>query len=285
MKLSRVWLLGAALAFAGCDDDGTTAPVNTLDSTIRYYNVIPDTVAVTVRPMDFVEPHTHIPGLLFRDSSGHYMQTHSGARQFSVFYGVQGTPGNDPALSQIKFLDASFGLNAAANYTAYFVGFTRSGANPRLHAFLTEDNPPTPAAGQWAARAVHVAVGQGLIDVYVYRGAVIPATPTWGGAAFEGPTGYVSFATASDYSVTVCPAGAPTTDASCRTRALAAGSAGTTTGNLQDPIPGTNIAGSVFSLAVFPPSVAGSRAPQTAPAFTGLFVKAVVDRRPARTGP
>jgi hypothetical protein len=278
-------MLGAALAFVGCDDDGTTAPVNTLDSNIRYYNVIPDTVEVTVRPLDFVEPHTHIPGLFFRDSSGHYMQTHSGARQFAVFYGVQGASGNDPVLSQIKFLDASFSLNAGANYTAYFVGFTRSGASPAIHAFITEDNPPTPAAGRWEARALHVAAGQGLVDVYVYRGAVIPATPTWQGAAFKGPTGYLSFATASDYSVTVCPSGSPTTDPACRTRALVAGTAGTTTGNLQDPIPGTNIAGSVFTFAVMPPSVVGSRAPQTAPAFTGLFVRSVVDRRPPRTGP
>lgn len=285
MKLSRLCVLGFVLTVIACDDDGVTDPGPVLDSSVRYVNAIPDTVAITVRPLDFVEPFSNIPGLVFRDTSGNYFGTHSGSRRFAAFYGVQGDPGNDPALAQIKFMDSTFTLNAGVTNTIYFVGFTRTGASPRVHAFVTEDSPPTPGTGLWAARALHVAAGQGLVDVYVYRGSVIPAAPTWQGAAFKGPTGYVTFATASDYSVTVCPSGAPTTDTRCRTRALAAGTPGTTTGNLQDPVPGTNIAASVFTFAVLPPSVAGSRAPQTAPAFTSFFVRSMVDRRPARTGP
>src|SRR5687768_6583566 len=102
MKLSRLCVLGLALTVAACDDDGVTDPGPVLDSSVRYVNAVPDTVAITVRPLDFVEPFTNIPGLVFRDSSGNYMGTHSGSRRFAAFYGVQSNSpsgtANDPTL-------------------------------------------------------------------------------------------------------------------------------------------------------------------------------------------
>jgi hypothetical protein len=143
---------------------------------------------------------------------------------------------------------------------------------------IQPDNPPTPAAGRVAVRALHLGAGVGAVDVFVGTTSTADQTPsptaTWTNLAYGESTPYVELDTAA-LRVAVT-ATTTTTPLLVANTAAPAGAAASGTGS---PITGVRIAGSVLTVVILPPSVVGSMAPQSA-AFTVPAFAFLNDRRP-----
>jgi hypothetical protein len=174
--------------------------------------------------------------------------------------------------------ETTFDFAEGSYYTIIHSGYMRSGSTPAATVTIVEDDPPTPAAGRVALRALNLAGDLGAVDVFVgttsTAGQTPGATATWANVAFGDTTGYVELDTAG---LRVAATAVGTT-----TPLLVANTAapvGDTATGTVSAIPGVRIAGSVVTVVVLPRSVAGSMAPQTA-AFQIPAFGFVYDRRP-----
>ena len=164
-------------------------------------------------------------------------------------------------MSQV-LVDTTLTLEAGAHYTITQAGFARAGLTPRATFVVLQENPPTPPPGQIAVRVFNLAAGLGSVDVYASPSATgaLPPTPLFANASFLAPTAWVNVPTSATLSFRATSAGAGSLAAPLATVAAPAGDVGTTS---LDPIPGSAIAGSVFTVYVFSRSSPGTLAPQT----------------------
>lgn len=275
LRLSALCLVVAA--GASCHPDAVTnSPVLPLGA-IHFVNAVPDTVKMDFRVVD-IPSNAGLFSVAFRGSNMFYTAIEAGTRRLRVFYDT-----TDVTIAQTVFSDTSFAIAANQNYTFVEAGFARAGSLPARAVLILTDGATDPGAGNVGLRIVHVGAGLGALDVNVTRHAsdTLPTVPLVGGLAYGGLGPYLAIpadtAAADSLRVVVTAAGlrAPR----LATLTLPIGVAGTP---MVNPIAGARVVGSVMTVLVVPPSVAGSPAPQ---GFTTPSGVVLVDRRPPNTAP
>lgn len=274
MRLSRFALLAAPLVVAAvgaCSDDDVVTATRPPLAGVRYINALPDTGTVDIRMVDQLEYSANTVsgtgGLVFREGT-EYFPTEAKARKIRVF-SFQNREAT--TVSQVIH-DTTITFEANKNYTLLLAGSARS----RTARFrVIEDTRQNVAAGNIAVRVYNA--GAGPVDAYVLPTATtaLAGTPTFARVGDMAASTFSS-RTAGAFAVRIAPAGSTTAAASV---AAAAGTAGTA---LVNPVAGAAVPGTVFSAYVFPRSVAGSAAPQTA-AFLTTGVQLFVDQLPPNT--
>lgn len=274
MRLSRFALLAAPLAVAAlgaCNDDDVVTATRPPLAGVRYINALPDTGTVDIRMIDQLEYSANTVngtgGLLFREGT-EYFSTEAKARKIRVF-AFQNR--EVTTVSQVIH-DTTITFEANKNYTLLLVGSARA-KTARFR--VIEDARQNVSAGNIAVRVYNA--GAGAVDAYVLPTATtaLTGTPTFAGVGDLAASAFNNRA-AGAFAVRVAPAGSTTAAASV---AAATGTAGTA---LVNPVAGAAVPGTVFSAYVFPRSVAGSGAPQTA-AFLTTGVQLFVDQLPPNT--
>jgi len=174
-------------------------------------------------------------------------------------------------------VDSTVTFEAGKNYTAILWGLARNpGATMKLTIF--EDVPADPAA-QVALRVIN-ATSAAIDGRYYPTGGAAPATANWAAVPAYTASAFISTAADTTYSFNIRAAGGANLFADVA--ALKGAAADLVVG--LDPLPGTRIAGSAVTLVVYPASIAGSRAPQSA-AYTVPASVNMWDRRPPRVFP
>jgi hypothetical protein len=282
--LRSLAICAAAIALLGCTPDATFVEPLPDYAHIHWVNAVPDTVQQDIRVVD-IASNAGLYDANFRGANMFYLPIEAGTRTVRAFYSdslVQN--------ASIVLQESTLSLTADAGYTYIHAGFARTGQTPAHTALLIPDTPPVPGTGQVAVRAINVGAGLGAVDVFIQRRPVnpstvdsLPDTRAASNIAFAGMSGYISVGrdsvAADTIRIVFTTAG---TKAVLATVLAPTGQAGTPT---VDPIAGMRLAGSVLTAILVPRSVAGSRAPQTAPAFTNPSIVYLADRRPPQTTP
>jgi hypothetical protein len=280
MRLSRLSLLPMALmALAACThDDGVSVNARPPLGGVRFINAVPDGGPVDIRMVDQVEwsansvmDNTACCGLPFRGGTIHWA-TEAKARHIRVF-----PTDSSLAVTTTILHDTTITIEANKNVTLMLVGSRAAGGT--VSFVKIDDNPAAVPTNKVAVRLVSAsAPGQvpAAADAYIVTdttAAGLPATATYSGVApltaapyVTRDTGVFAFRATAAGSTTpfwakTAPAGAP-----------ADGLTGVTAGYRG--------AGSAFSAYLFPRSVAGTGAPQTA-AYQAPALVYFVDLIPA----
>jgi hypothetical protein len=275
MKTLRGTALVAVLAggLVACDEGDQTTPFTPVPlAAVRFVNAVPDTMAMDYRFVDIVT-NAGLYNAAFRATQVHHQAVEAGQRTFRVFLSS-----SDPAIASTVVNETSFDFQDGGRYTVLHAGFLRSGSSPAAALSVVEDDPPTPAAGRVALRALHLGAGMNPVDVFVgttsTAGETPGATATWTNLAYGEFTPYVEFDTAG--------LRVAATDIGTTTPLVVANTAappGDTATATSSAITGVRIAGSVITIVILPPSVPGSMAPQGT-AFQSPAVAFLNDRRP-----
>lgn len=268
MRITRVFpvLAAAAAALAaGCSND-TGATINTPPDLayIRYVNGVGDTNNIDFRFVDQLEYSPYGVNVQFRDGTA-YMGAATGTRTLRAF-------AHDTTLSGIQnslVYERQLTLTAGQYLTLLYEGRARTNTDSIR---VITDNVTAPAAGQISYRVYNLSGAS--VDYYVTASTsdALPASAS-GTVANNNASAYIPRA-AGPLNVRVTANGSTTVMSSVQAPAGDAGGAGI------NPAAGATQAGTVFTVFVFPTSVLGSKAPQTA-AFTGNpGITYFVDRRP-----
>jgi hypothetical protein len=250
---------------------------------VRFINAVPDTAGAYGLDFRFVD----IPEnkqqfrISFRNSpsttSGvtasttvEYKQAKIGSRHFRVF--LSDSLG---AVASTVLKDSTITLEEGKNYTVVAWGFARAGQTPGLRVSVIEESVADPGTNV-ALRVLNATSTPIDVREYLSSGTA-PAAATWAAVPALSASSYVT-AAPGQYKYNVQPAGGGTPLFS---DALALIGVPPTVDIAA--LPGTTVAGSAVTLIVFPRSVAGSKAPQTA-AFQVPAASFVWDRRPPITG-
>ncbi len=279
MRFSRISLLPLALiAAAACHSDSVTVNDRPPLGGVRFINAVPDGGPVDIRMIDQVEwsassvaTNTSCCGLPFRGGTIHW-PTEAKARHIRVF-----PTDSSLAVTTTILLDTTITIEANKNVTLMLVGSRAAGGKV---SFITiDDTPPAVPANKVAVRLVN-ASGPGQVpaaaDAYIVTdttAAGLPATATYTAVAPRTAAPYImrdpglfafratSAGSTTPFWATTAPAGA----AADGLIGVAAGYKGV---------------GSAFSAYLFPRSVAGTGAPQSA-AFQAPALVYFVDFIPA----
>ena len=243
---------------------------------IRFIHAVPDAGAFDFRPVDIVENSTFY-AVTFRSTTLlFYKNARAGSRHFRIFRN-----GSTPDIASIVVVDTVVTLEPDHRYT--FILWGRfDGSAPPMKLTILDDNPADPGA-QVALRLINAAAGLGPLDGRWYTvsgtppAGTPPVDPSWPAVPELSASAYVSAPTGS-IRYNVQPAGGGTNLFNDAT-ALAGAPPDLVLG--LDALPGTTQAGSAVSGIVFPRSVVGSPAPQTA-AFQVPSILFLWDRRPPR---
>lgn len=261
-------LLAALLA---CDESGSNATLapNVALAYTRFVNAVADTGGTDWRFIDQIEFSPTMFGMTFRSFSP-YQGTAPGPRKLRIF------PTNtDINVTSQFFIDTTVTFAAGVYYTIVHLGYTRPGATPEDRVLIVQDDIPAVTAGNIAVRAVHLGIGLNNQDLYTSPpGVPLPAKPLFSDVTYGQRSAY-SNQTPDTMVFRATNAGTATVVA---TATAPAGAAANPANNLT-AIGGSKIDKSVFSVFLFPRSVAGSMAPQTA-AFTSPAIVFLVDRHP-----
>lgn len=258
---SRAFVLTVLFA-AACGGGDTIVTPETPRAFIRFVNAMPDTLGVDFHAIDIVENVPYI-ATLFRDiKQAGYTPVASGSRHFREFLSNPNSS-TSAVVTQVLF-DSTMTLVAGAHYTMTHAGFARSGRTPAARFVVLRDSLPTPPAGQIAVRVINLAAGLGNVDIYLSAtsSGALPTAPTFANVAYLIPSGYVNVPIGASLALRGTIAGAGSAGTVIATGTAPAGDPGTSS---LDPIPGSAIAGSVFTVYVFSPSTSGTMAPQTDP--------------------
>jgi hypothetical protein len=270
MRFLRLLPLAAVVFAAGaCDEDGTVTNVTRPPlAFIRYVNAVPDTGALDFKFIDAVEYSPNYANFSFR-TIGVYQGAVVGTRPVRVF-----ANSSNIAVTSVPLIDTTITLVANTYYTILHAGNSRAadGAATADRLIIIDDTRPAQDAGihvstvNTSTAAVDVSLAAAVADAWAVTNANV---------AYGTRTPYVA-RPLTGTAVRV----APTTVTTPTATALAfTGAAGTVA---QDPVGGSNIAGTQFSAFFFPASVAGSPAPA---GFTTPGITFFVDRQPPRTVP
>ena len=266
----------ALLAVAACHDDGVSVNERPPLGGVRFINAVPDGGPVDIRMVDQVEwsassvsGNANCCGLAFRAGTIHWA-TEAKPRHIRVFP----SDSSIAVTSQILH-DTTITIEANKNVTLMLVGSQAAGGKV---SFVMIDDNPAPAANQVAVRLVNASsTGQTPTTAAAYittdTTSALPATPTFATVAPRSASPYVVRSTGNFFMRTT-PAGDNTTIWN------GVAPAGAPADGLIGATAGANGPGSGLSAYLFPRSVAGTKAPQTA-AFTRPGVVFFVDLIPA----
>lgn len=269
MNLQRFLLLGAAVGIVGACSSDSTSPKNVVPGAaglVRFINAVPDTASMDFRFIDVVEgvPNVEFVGLPYRGGTQVALQrTSPGTHHIRVFMNGGST---DPAVVSTVMADTTVSFQQDVAQTFIFYGASRAGAQKFL---ITVDSRPalTKSSATFGYRAINLTAGP--VDVYLVPGNTLTSTPSGTAAitnlAANSASAYITPAVAaatSNYSVVVTNAGTLTVVSSVL---LPPGAPFvpevTGTSGALDATAGSRISASVLSSFIFPPSVAGSKAP------------------------
>jgi len=238
---------------------------------VRYINAVPDTGLLDFKFVDKVEGSAWYGLMQFRDVSN-YQTVDAGTRHIKVFNGANNTPMNEPSYVTAVHVDTTLTFEANKYYTVMHIGNARGKAS-RL--WLIEDARPNVAAGQIAVRAINAASSVGSVDIYTAAatGGAVSGTPLFPNVAYAAVTAYQGRTTGA---LAFQAANAGTTTKVAESLAPTGAAAASSSQSQQG---GYSIGGSMLTAFVFPRSVAGSPAPQTA-AFQNPAVVWLQDNRP-----
>lgn len=262
MRFSRLFLLPLVLmAAAACHDDGVSVNARPPLGGVRFVNAVPDGGPVDIRMVDQVEwsansvsNNTACCGLPFRGGTIHWA-TEAKARHIRVFP----TDSSLAVTTQILH-DTTITIEANKNVTLMLVGSRAAGG--RVSFVLIDDNPGAVPSTQIATRLVNAGLPSqpGAASGYITATAAspLPATATFPSVAPVSASPYVLRATGA-FAFQATPAGNSAT-----IWAALAAPTGAPADGLVGATVGATGGGSAFSAYLFPRSVAGSAAPQTA---------------------
>lgn len=240
-------------AVACGEDDELGPPLPT--AAVRFVNATGDTGQMDFRIVDVVGDAPQFVDNAFR-SGTHYQPVLGGTRRVKIFMTPSQT---DEIVGAPTIKDTTFAFTVGTNYTVLTAGFARTGSTPALQTIITGDSPAAPPAGQVAVRVMYAPgslapYASGPLDGWVVaRGpAALAGTPTFAAVAPGTQTGYVNLPTGT-YRIAFTAAG--TTSPILFQLNVAPGTAG------NNPIGGTNVAGSGVTVYVTSRSVPGSLAP------------------------
>jgi len=267
----------ALLAVAACHDDGVSVNARPPLGGVRFINAVPDGGPVDIRMVDQVEwsassvsGNASCCGLPFRQGTIHWA-TEAKARHIRVFP----TDSSIAVTSQILH-DTTITIEANKNITLMLVGSQAAGGKV---SFVKIDDDVAPAGNQMAIRLVNASsTGQVPADASAYittdTTSALSATATFANVAPRSAAPYVMRTAVDSFYVRATSAGNTATvwNALAPAGAPASGLIGVAAG-AQGP-------GSALSAYLFPRSVAGTKAPQSA-AFTRPGVVFFVDLIPA----
>jgi hypothetical protein len=267
----------ALLAAAACHDDGVSVNERPPLGGVRFINAVPDGGPIDIRMIDQVEwsassvsGNANCCGLVFRAGTIHWA-TEAKARHIRVFP----SDSNIVITSQILH-DTTITIEANKNVTLMLVGSRAAGG--KVSFVMIDDNPGIVPATQVATRLVNAGpAGQpGAASGYITATATtpLPATATFATVAPISAAPYVLRPTGA-FAIQASPAGDNAT-----VWAASAAPAGAPADGLIGATAGALGGGSAFSAYLFPRSVAGTAAPQTA-AFQVPALVYYVDLIPA----
>lgn len=279
----------AAGAVSACSRDEVIATENIPTAGVRFINAVPDTGAafgLDFRWVDIIESNAHFritfrnnpatSGGVTASTSVEYKPARAGSRQFRIFL--------DDTLQNVAstvLKDSTVNIEAGQLYTALLMGNARSTGADKMRLVFLNENVADPGADV-ALRVINTT--DSPIDVRQYvSGGTAPDAATWANVAPYSVSSYVTVPP-GQIRFNVQPAGGGTAlfaDALGLLGAPPRSSAGPNGKIDIEAAPGTTVAGSAVTLIVFPPSVTGSKAPQTA-AFQVPAGTFVWDRRPPR---
>lgn len=279
----------AAGALGACSRDEVIATENVPTAGVRFINAVPDTGGIfglDFRWVDLIENNHHFR-ITFRNSpntsggvtastSVEYKPARAGARHFRIFLDDTTQVAASTVLG-----DSTVNIDAGQLYTALLMGNARSTGADKMRLVFLNETVADPG-GNVALRVINTT--DSAIDVrqYVSTGT-LPADPTWANVPPYSVSAYVTVPP-GQFRFNVQPAGGGTAMFSDMLGLLGAAPRSTAGegGKIDiEAAPGTTVAGSAVSLVVFPRSVAGSKAPQTA-AFQVPAGSFIWDRRPPR---
>jgi hypothetical protein len=284
MNLQRFLFLGAIAGIAAaCGSDSTSPKVVTPGPAglVRFINAVPDTQSLDFRFTDVVAgvPNVEFVNLAYRQGTQVALQrVDPGTHHVRVFLDGGST---DPAVVSQVLADTNVTFQADVAQTFIFYGAARAAAQKFL---ITTDARPALAktSGTFGFRAINMTAG--AVDVYLEPGNTLTSVPTTPAVLTNvGPnsaSNYITPAIAaatSNYSMIVTTAGTATVVASVLlpTGTFYVPEVTGVSGAL-DATAGSRISASVLSGFIFPPSVAGSRAP----VFTTTAISISVDKNP-----
>ena len=197
MHITRVLLAGLVVAgTAACNSDPVSKEVSPAPfSSIRWVNAVPDTVAMDYRIVDYPSNASE-PNLAFRASSGNWRNLPPGTHHIRVFFTNTTAAGTDVSVVSQVFVDTTLTFDVGKKYTILHYGFAKNGATPKHRLVVIPDDPPTPASGQVAFRAINAAPGLGAVDLYATVAAVtggdVSGTPLFANVAAGATTAWIS---------------------------------------------------------------------------------------------
>jgi uncharacterized protein DUF4397 len=281
-QLSVACLAAGALSACSTPSEVTNVPIPPTAG-VRFINAVPDTggsYGLDFRFIDLVESNAQFR-IGFRNSPAtsagvtastaiEYKAARAGERKFRVF--LSDSLGS---VASTVLKDSTLTLEAGKNYTVVMWGFARTGSTPSMKLSVIEESVADPGTNV-ALRVLNTTASP--IDVREYASSgTAPAAPTWAAVPGMSASSYVT-AAPGQFKYNVQPAGGGTP---LFADALALiGAPGTID---IEALPGTTVAGSAVTLIVFPPSVSGSKTPQTS-AFKVPAASFMWDRRPPITG-
>lgn len=268
MRHSRLLFMPLALlALAACHDDGVSVNARPPLAGVRFINAVPDGGPVDIRYVDQVEwsgssvNGTNL-GLAFRAGTIHWA-TEAKARHIRVF-----PTDSSLAVTTQVLHDTTITIEPNKNITLMLVGSRAAGGKV---SFVKIDDDAAPGANQVGVRLVNAsptaASGYVTTDTTSALG-----TATFGTVAPYSASTYLMRNTGKFFMRTAPAGGTPITSQVAPAGAPADGLVGVTAGY--------NGPGSALSAYLFPRSVAGTKAPQTA-AFQSPAVVFFVDLVPA----
>jgi len=264
MQFTRLILSGlVVVALAACDEDPISTEVSPEPSaSIRWVNAVPDTVAMDYRIVDYPSNASE-PNLPFRASSGNWRIVPAGAHRIRVFFTNTTAAGTMPAVVSQTFLDTTLTFEVNKKYTLLHYGYAKTGATPKQRLIVIPDDPPTPASGQVAIRAINAAPAIGPVDLYATIAAATGGTPSgaplFANVAAGATTAWVSVPVATGTNTYRFAATAPGSATPLVDALAPAGSAAvaqTPTTPPLDAIAGARQGQSALTVVVFGPRVA-----------------------------
>jgi hypothetical protein len=285
MRIRYPAAIAGLAMLVGCDKNtGPTQPQLQDAAIVRYVNAVPDTSALDFRMVDGdIEGSPQWASIGFRQFTS-YQRVRPGQRQIRIFTNPAPYGFRDSVARQIH-IDTVVTLRANERYTIISYGFSNptgpgrpAGAIRHRLWVIVDTLPSTVAANQVALRTIHAAAGAGNVDIYVQpseAAAGVSGTPNCANFAPQTVCGgsatnlnrFFSFdtrpvptsGTGLLYRFAITAPGGTTTIPVTPSCGLP-GQVGSTTSN---PLTGFQIGQSIITAIVMPPSVAGSRAPQT----------------------
>jgi hypothetical protein len=282
-RLVQLSMLCFVVGIAGaCSPDEVVNTEDIPTAGVRFINAVPDTGAafgLDLRFVDLPESNSHFR-ISFRNNvvttSGvpastqiQYKNTRAGQRHFRIFL-----DDTISTIAQTVLKDSTVTIEAGKLYTFLLWGNARSSGADKMRLTIIDESVADPGANV-ALRVINAT--ESAIDVSHYASTeTVPGTPTWANVE---PYSISTYATAppSQKRFNVAAAGG---GAALFTDPLALIGAPATVD--VEALPGTTVAGSAVTAIVFPRSVDGSLAPQTA-AFDVPAVSFMWDRRPPRS--